>query len=270
MATSRTTPIRELSVHMDKNCINHGDRGELIATLLVMQARDALAKSTGQRWVYVHKFIEKLLGASPSTATSMPYNVCSGPSGEGRQSLADRFKNSRMWFNHVLKIQKADLINVRHLWKFITRGAMVLCANDQAGVDIVLPVCYSDSPLSPENVTAVLIQVKNSTSFGKDIHAYLFDTMDPFKIKLFDTDMEKPLPVIIRMVFVLGSNEGAVKYVTPPCTTWQSNRCNTYTSYGIWCAGISRETFPVIGDDGPAYRKVLDHTRLPHQESLRK
>jgi len=56
---------------------------------------------------------------------------------------------------------------------------------------------------------AVLIQVNNSTSFGQDIHAYLFDAMDPFKIKLFNTNMEKPLPVI-RMVFALASKEGAV------------------------------------------------------------
>ena len=40
----------------------------------------------------------------------------------------------------------------------------------------------------------------------------------------------------------------------------------THTSYDIWCAGISQETFPVIGDDGPTYRKILDRTRFPHQE----
>lgn len=46
MTNNRTSPIRQLLTHMDKNCINHGERGELIAALLIMQARDVLVKDS--------------------------------------------------------------------------------------------------------------------------------------------------------------------------------------------------------------------------------
>ena len=246
---------------MDKNCINHGEHGELVAALLVMQARDALVKDSNQRWVYVCEFLETLLGASVLTATTKPSMAYSG---EAERSLTDTFKDARMWFNHVIKIRKSHLINVQHLWKFITRGAMVLCANNQPGVDIILPVCYSGNVLSRRTVTAILIQVKNDTTFGRDIHGYLFDAMDPFKVNLF-SKKDKPLP-IIRMVFALAS-KGAVKYVLPPRTTRQSKHPGKYTSYDIRCAKISRKTFPIIrGDEITPYQQLLNRTRFPGQE----
>ena len=36
MMTSGTSPIQELSDNMDQNCINHSERGELVAALLIM------------------------------------------------------------------------------------------------------------------------------------------------------------------------------------------------------------------------------------------
>ena len=81
-------------------CINHGERGELVAALLIMQARDALVGESGTRWVYVHDFMENLLGDSASTDSALPSFSLSG---EGQRSLADTFGNARMWFNHVLK-----------------------------------------------------------------------------------------------------------------------------------------------------------------------
>jgi hypothetical protein len=262
MTDSGTSPIRELSRHMDENCINHGEHGELIAAMLVMQARDALTKGSSRRWVYVCEFMETLLGDSALCASALPAMAYSG---EGQQSLADRFKNSRMWFNHVLKVRKADFINIRHLWKFITRGAIILYANNQHGVDIVLPVCYSGDVLSRHTVTAILIQVKDDTTFGEDIHGYLFDAMDPFKIQLFDEDMNPPLP-IIRMVFALASKEDAVKYVVSSHTAQHPQRPDTYTSYDVWCAKISQKTFPVIGDDElTSYQQILDRIRFPGQ-----
>jgi hypothetical protein len=40
--------------------------------------------------------------------------------------FAETLKDARMRFNHVLKVRDTDLINVRYLWRFITRGAMMI------------------------------------------------------------------------------------------------------------------------------------------------
>ena len=271
MAINRTNPIRELSDIMDKNCINHSEHGELVAALLIMQARDAVTKGSERRWVYVCEFMESLLGTFAATATTLP---CKMHSSKDRKSLGDRFKHARMWFNHVLKIRKAHLINVQYLWEFIARGAMILCTNNQPGVDIVIPIHFSDGPLSRNNVTAILVQVKNDLTFGENMHSYLFDAMDPFHINLFNKDGNKsgkaPLP-IIRMVFALASEQSAVKWsatVGSGRTTRQSERTDPYTSYDVWCAGISKDTFSVITDKGESdsYKKILDRTRFSGEE----
>ena len=261
MAKGGANPIRHLSKFMDKNCINHGERGELVAALLVMQARDALTRGKeSKRWVHVCDFLKSLLGDSLDIGAWPSITF----SKEERQQLAETFKDARMWFNHVLKIRDTDLINARYLWTYISRGAMILCANNQRGVDIVLPVCYKGDKLSSKNVTAIVIQVKNDTSFGERIHGHLFDGMNPFTIKLFD-EKSKSLP-IIRMVFALASKTPAVKYDRPDQPDKRTYTPRGFTSYDIWCAGAFSETFPIMAADESAYRKLLDRIRSRDQE----
>jgi len=257
MTKSHYSPIHHLSLHMDNNCIDVGERGELVAALLVMQARDALASASTSRWVSVGDFMTSLLGASARIDSALPSFALDQ---DERKPLAKIFEDSRIWFNHVLKIRNQDLINVRYLWRFITRGAMILCANCTRGVDLVVPICYSGNVLSRRTVTAILIQVKNDTHFGQSPKGRLFEGMVPLLINLFD---QAPLP-IIRMVFALASKKSPVKYV-PRCQDWLEDEKH-FTSYDIWCAGTFPETFPIINDDGIAYVKLLDRTRFPGRE----
>jgi hypothetical protein len=77
MSESSGTPVRHLAKHSDLHCIDRGRRGELVAVLLVMQARDAAVatqlqreksdgreRSDGQRAVSVGNFMEALLPQS--------------------------------------------------------------------------------------------------------------------------------------------------------------------------------------------------------------
>ena len=83
-----------------------------------------------------------------------------------------------MWFNHVIKIEKKEMISIDHLWKFVVRGAMILCATNQEGIDIVLPICDTTQNLGPDSVTAVIIQVNNATDYNATLQTDLFDAMD--------------------------------------------------------------------------------------------
>ena len=261
MSKGNTNPVQLLQKLLGKNCIHHGDRGELVAALLVMQARDALTRGKeSRRWVYVCDFLESLLGDSAKISNRPSVTL----SKEEDRSLEETFKDARMWFNHVLKVRDNRLINVRYLWKFISRGAMILCANNQLGVDIVLPVCRSGDALSRRTVTAILIQVKNDTHFGENIHGHLFDAMDPFSINVFDKGSQPP--PIIRMVFALASKKSVVKHNTPERSSPRIYKSGEFTSYDIWCAGSSGKTFPIMGDDEAAYRELLDRTRSRGQE----
>ena len=60
---SSTKPASRLANHSNLHCIDRGSRGELVAALIIMQARDAASMSSGTRWVSVGKFMEALLPA---------------------------------------------------------------------------------------------------------------------------------------------------------------------------------------------------------------
>jgi hypothetical protein len=72
MRDSPETPARRLAKHSDLHCIDRGRRGELVAALLLMQARDAAVQlkrgksqgSEGQRAVSVADFMKALLPQS--------------------------------------------------------------------------------------------------------------------------------------------------------------------------------------------------------------
>jgi hypothetical protein len=62
------------------------------------------------------------------------------------------------------------------------------------------------------------------------------------------------------MVFALAFKKSAVNLRIPQRRSRRTHKSRLFTSYDIWCAGISSETFPFIEDDAPAYRKLLDRT----------
>jgi hypothetical protein len=260
------SPVEQLLAFMDINCIDCGQRGELVAALLVMQARDAVARSKFTRSIHVLDFLETLLGIPCDTLhNALPSSLRA----EGDHSvLAEAFKDARMWFNHALKVRNADVINTQYLWRFITRGAIMLCANSQNGVDIVLPICYSGDVLSRDNVTAIFIQVKNNAMFNDDIRGSLFEGMNPIDMEVFNGGTTRP---VIRMVFALASERNAIKFAPPQRPSSSKYTPDNFTSYDIWCAGLSRETFAIIRDeDLLKYKCLLDRTRRTIQYDVTK
>src|SRR5258708_38224803 len=91
-------------VPLDLNSSDRGRRGELVAALLIMQAYDAARESSRRRWVSVD-FMEGLLPPSAyntllqSAPTSYPMDH------DDNTPFEARFKDYRMWFNHIIKIE---------------------------------------------------------------------------------------------------------------------------------------------------------------------
>ncbi|KAI0255536.1 hypothetical protein BJV78DRAFT_1176571 [Lactifluus subvellereus] len=244
----------ELMGGTEANPVRHL-RGELVAALLVMRARDE--SSVTNKWVFVIDFMKALLPA-PAYEILKDARPSHWRPGESKP-FEETFSGYAMWFNHVIRIRDYDMINIRSLWKFITRGAMVMCANNQRGIDIVLPICNTSRKLSRHNVTAILIQVKNDKAFQHQIDKMLFDGMDPFRIGLFSNG-DFPLPVI-RMVFALASNQPGVLF---PAVPERRNHVGRFTAYDIWCPGLSPETFKDIGGDLTSYQTLLQRSLQPH------
>jgi hypothetical protein len=251
---SGQSAARLLAWHKELNCIDRGQRGELVALLLVMQARDIAAQNVGTNgWVYVKDFMKAL--TSPNSHQELfeaiPSRYCQT---EQNTTLEVTFEDSKIWFNHVIKIEHGEMIHASHLWKFVSRGAMILCPPGHYGVDIILPVCFKGNVLARNNMTAIRIQVKNAKRFQTKISGGLFNHMSPFDVGLFSKG-DSPLPTI-RMVFALASDESGIT-LAPQAT--RHHRHN-FTTYDIWCAGISPVTFGCIGDDQSSYTYLLQRS----------
>ena len=285
MRGTRMNAACHLAGHSDLNCIDRGRRGELVAVLLIMQAYDA-ARVEGMRWVSVVKFMEALLPPSnfnsllQSEPTSWPMNH------DHHATFRAMFEDYGMWFNHVIKIENKEVISIDHLWKFVVRGAMILCATNQEGIDIVLPVCRVTQNLAPDSVTAIIIQVKNTKDYKATLQGDLFDRMDPVvKSAIFseprvdpdsDSDSEStpvqpkkkkrkvtvnPTPVI-RMVFALASPEPAVVFRNRPT---KRHYFDGFTAFDIWLAGLSDKTYRQIeAGDLVHYQTLLERSLAPH------
>ncbi len=82
------------------------------------------------------------------------------------------------------------------LWRFITCGEMIICANNQREVDIVL---HSGDVPSRDTVTAVLIQLKNDQVVDDEVSEWTYSWSG---CPMTDIYM---YPAVIRMVFALAS-----------------------------------------------------------------
>ena len=238
--------------------LDKGNRGELICLVLLLLACDraaaaAQAQATAKaqaptRAFSVHEFFKNLLNkddyaklseAMPSRGANMDPEL---------PTFQETFADSKIYFNHFIKLQDHRVVNRKYLWKLIARGAAILCANNQVGMDVLVPFSYNDTKLGRMNVSAILIQVKNDRRFSTTPIRWLFDGMDPFFVGLFDDD---PLPVI-RMVFALSSAKTGVTIMEPEGTRYRRKvkgkkaKSPPYTSFDIWCAGAFASTFAVI------------------------
>ena len=157
------------------------------------------------------------------------------------------------------------MVNREYLWCLICRGAAIICADNQHGIDIIIPVLM-EKLLHPQFVTAIFVQVKNDRHYRTKVDTPLFTSMDPFKVEFFSkADAEAPaLPPILRIVLALASEEPLV--AAPIVGERKSPRLkgmSNFTAYDLWIAGVSSQSFGVIPEDNDThdqYRLLLDRT----------
>ena len=206
-------PANALLTEFRRPDIERGPRGEVIMMLMVIVASDMIAEP-GEPFL-VTDFLKGLFGA-PSTdpevddfTRALPSAIHPEARKKYKRSCFNKtFADAKMYFNHFLKVVDYQVINRDYLWRMILRGAAIVCANNQAGVDFIIPFCYSDKELGRVNVSGMFWQIKNDARFGGHPHAYLFDAMDPYKLGTYndqDEDAETGGLPIIRVVAALAS-----------------------------------------------------------------
>ncbi|TFY78103.1 hypothetical protein EWM64_g5907 [Hericium alpestre] len=223
--------------------VHQGDRGELVALLLLTMARDQAVHDSiangvpreQSRMVPVTAFLSHLFGSSaaPGILSATPSVVKDG-SLDANVKLCDQFKDSHLHFNHFVKVHEHNMVNRKYLWRLMSRGAAVLCA------DAITPFTYKDKVLNEENIGVILWQIKNNPAYTSTIKREFYDPlMNPHILGILDSG-ETTVP-IIRVVLALAGNTPALKSV--PCTPGATGQ---FTSYDIWCSGMSPKFYGPI------------------------
>ncbi|RPD57235.1 hypothetical protein L226DRAFT_433533, partial [Lentinus tigrinus ALCF2SS1-7] len=217
-----------------------------------------------RRIVTVKQFLVALLGQTnfDLCAGSLPRAVQNVD--HSQTTLVKAFEGAFIYFNHFIKAQSYDVVNQEYLLLAISRGAAIICADGNVGIDIVVPVLFG-TELKKDKVTAILIQSQNSRHYKAKIQYPVFMNMNPYRCGLFDRDV-KESPPVLRMVFALASPTPAVSSPVVADSEQRSPRTQQqtakFTAYEIWCAGASHETFAVVQkDEDAAFAALLKMMR---------
>lgn len=254
---------KELSDALQRSEMDKGDRGEMVAMLLFIQAYDAAredyeTKADSKKLhpaVPLVALLNHLLASFGKVDKMLPTYLSQS---NQDLSLGQSFDRSKVYFNHFARIHSSTVLNQKYLPGFVRRGAAILCVAGQAAVDLCIPFIHKDDqPLTEENIGMIYVQVKNSGRYGAKPHLNLFAAMDPYALGVLDGDSASRAP-IVRLVFALAAAESVAKVIPLPPTC--APTVSRFTAFDIWCAGTSQKTFSIIQSESTRdlYRLLLE------------
>ncbi|KAL5512200.1 hypothetical protein ACEPAG_3485 [Sanghuangporus baumii] len=240
--------------------VNKGDRGELVALLILLLARDEAVckRNTADMWKSIR--LREVASFSSDSIENLRHpvepkliewdRVFTVPDFlralfgeiEGIQEKIDTiFKNTRMHFNHFIKCFQQSILQRQYLAALLMRGAALLCANGQKAVDAAVPFSFQDE-IDRFLISAMLIQVKNDPHYSYVPQWRVLDAMDIRGLDIVDRETDY-LPPVIRVVFALAASRSSVTGRIEVVKA-EDGRC--YLAVDIWCAGISSNILPCI------------------------
>ncbi|KAF8522872.1 hypothetical protein JB92DRAFT_3094194 [Gautieria morchelliformis] len=265
--TNRETKFTDRAVHvlhrfLANRFLSKGDRGELACMLLILLGRDMACRAmtgldTPMRYhtlVPVTDFLTNLF------ADGYKATVLGAQAYEGGPSLEEVFKDSWTHCTHFLKVTDHKVVNRKFLMRLMARGAGILCADNQLGIDAVVPVCYKGKKLVTENITAIAIQSRNVALLRKPRDA-IFTNMGPNYTGISDNDPPGDIP-IIKLLLSVGTNTAVLT-----CPTWKRPEKTRSQSkdvplsqqhFRFFAAGMSHKVFrPIQAEDEAIWRALL-------------
>jgi hypothetical protein len=247
--------------------LNKGERGELITSNITIDALDRYMfqgekKRLSRPIVPLTAYFEHLFKKGFYEAHIKNAKPSKLRCPEDDKTFAETFKGAHLYVTHFIKIHDCSVLSLDFLMRLAVRGVGVVCPDNQAGIDIVLPAVYKDTTLRKDNMTVILEQSKNSKKFSTSPKDYLFAAMSPFSLRIFDRSMPNPPPVI-QMIYSLASRRPIVHVMERGSSSPRFKKsADAFTSFDIWCGPASSEVFGTIQpeDDG-TYRDLLKQSK---------
>lgn len=235
--------------------IHQGDRGEVLVALLLTLARDAVIHYPDNPdydtpIVQTLPLFEKLFTQYADIIKVMTPTL--SPASNRTKTFEQMLAKSATHFNHFVKLQQQGFLTDEHLALLIARGAFILCANGDTGVDLI-GVALRDKakPISSSNIIIFLFQVKNDARYTRVPKEELFDLMDPFALGLVREEDANDV-VVVRVVTALN----AIPSIT--AMPRRKTKNDKFTAYDIWCSGMSHKVYaPIQENQGNTWDALL-------------
>lgn len=163
----RFDPVATLASFVNEGSVSDKDHGELFAMLLDLLAHDAAAAALGKQTGFetYHKPVLFLAYLRSLFAEDHHETVMSARNAKGTV-LSDYFANAYVNFTHFVKVDDDKMITAKFLAMCMTRNFAILCADQQLGVDLVIPISM-DGIVRASSMSALKQQVKNYSSGAK-------------------------------------------------------------------------------------------------------
>ncbi|KAF8518334.1 hypothetical protein JB92DRAFT_3095200 [Gautieria morchelliformis] len=232
-----------------------GDRGVLVCMLLMLLARDQACHvpRIPSKGLYFHTLVPVTKFLASLFVDGHKATVLGAQAYEGGPSLEEAFKDSWTYCTHFVKVEDHTVVNRKFLMRLMARGAGILCADGQLGIDVIIPVCYKGKTLATENITVIAVLSKNVAHLRKPRNA-LFANMDPYYAGIFSADHPGDIP-IIKLVLNVGAKSAVFACPSP----WKrpaepESGCTSkgvplsQQHFRLFAAGLSHEVFRPVQD----------------------
>jgi hypothetical protein len=189
--------------------LNNGSRGEFIVANITIDTLDSLSFQKGKLKSFVIEatsYFEALFAEGLYTNNIQDALPSRLRNADGDKTFGATFMDTYIYVTHFIKIYDHSVLNDSFVMALAVRGIGIACADNQAGVDLDLPVLYKGQHLNRTNITVVMMQSKNDAKFSTTPKRYLFSAMNPFTLGIFNKGEQNPRPVF-RMVYALAARK---------------------------------------------------------------
>jgi hypothetical protein len=298
MRCARLSILEKLAGFVGSGMINKGERGELMARFIFTEAYDravlkrrttiTLDEVCFSKAVPLHTFLEELFGKDHCDRI---WQSKSDNDADARD-FGTTFKRAYVRFTHFVRDHEQNHVSTHTLWAALARGMAVQCSPNQDVIDIAIPVVMCedlDEKLNESNVTAILVQVKNTVDEERvDIHEAKIGKKRGFFPK--DTTNHRPYITIVMNLSVENkaskqalavqteAERARLKRTPSQLTTKQRQPTraeSNHPRFHIFVIGCSSSVYAVLGeDDRPrcalllGMRDLLDEHPRQTPESL--
>lgn len=162
--------VNHLAQYASCGLISKGERGELVARLLLLLAYDAAVARQYQEvckgdpeyailmrhtvHIPLRIFIEELFGPNSRAIMASYADV-------GSTTFGDAFERAYVRFTHFGRAEDASFTSTEGAFRSILRSMAIQCHATQKSIDIVIPIVMEDSALEESVMSGILISVKD-------------------------------------------------------------------------------------------------------------